>query len=165
MATLPGAWRDRVSAGTDRPGVSILWLGEIESLICSFYLVWQHVKLSVQIRPWDTLACCWDDKQPTNPDIHCHLPRRKATKTQTSNCSNYLALKPITSSSHREDTKLLQERFVCWLLNVPATCECISGTDLLRQVYVLPHWDRSCRSNVLPHPVTVYWHQADQSQC
>ena len=30
---------------------------------------------------------------------------------------------------------------------------------------LLPHWDRSCRSNVLPHPVTVYWHRADQSQC
>ena len=29
--------------------------------------------------------------------------------------------------------------FVCWLLIVPATCECISGTDLHRQVYVLPH--------------------------
>ena len=29
--------------------------------------------------------------------------------------------------------------YVCWLLNVPATCECISGTDLLRQFYVLPH--------------------------
>ena len=28
---------------------------------------------------------------------------------------------------------------VCWLLNVPATCECISGTDLLGQVYLLPH--------------------------
>ena len=28
--------------------------------------VWQHVKLSVQIRPWDTLPCCWDIKQPTN---------------------------------------------------------------------------------------------------
>ena len=28
---------------------------------------------------------------------------------------------------------------VGWLLNVPATCDCISGTDLLRQVYVLPH--------------------------
>ena len=37
--------------------------------------------------------------------------------------------------------------FVCWLLNVPATCECISGTDLLTQFYVLPHWDRSCRPN------------------
>ena len=29
--------------------------------------------------------------------------------------------------------------FVCWLFNVPATCECISGTDLLNQFYVLPH--------------------------
>ena len=28
---------------------------------------------------------------------------------------------------------------VCWLLNVPATCECISWTDLLRQCCVLPH--------------------------
>ena len=28
---------------------------------------------------------------------------------------------------------------VCWLLNVPATCKCVSGTDLLRQFYVLPH--------------------------
>ena len=26
-----------------------------------------------------------------------------------------------------------------WLLNVPATCECISGMDLHRQFYVLPH--------------------------
>ena len=31
--------------------------------------MWQHVKLSVQIRPWDTLACCWDDKQPTNKQL------------------------------------------------------------------------------------------------
>ena len=29
--------------------------------------------------------------------------------------------------------------FVCWLLNIPATFECISGTVLLRQFYVLPH--------------------------
>ena len=32
-----------------------------------------------------------------------------------------------------------EELFVGWLLNVPATCECISGTDLLRQFYVLPY--------------------------
>ena len=38
VATLPGAWRYRVSTGTGRPGVSILWLGEMESLICNFYL-------------------------------------------------------------------------------------------------------------------------------
>ena len=35
VATLPG-WRYRVSTGTCRPGVSIL--GEVESLICNFYL-------------------------------------------------------------------------------------------------------------------------------
>ena len=38
VATLPGAWRYRVSAGTGQPGVSILWLGEMEGWICSFYL-------------------------------------------------------------------------------------------------------------------------------
>ena len=45
---------------------------------------------------------------------------------------------------------------VCWLLHVPATCKCISGTDLHRRVYVLTHRDRSHRSTFLPHPVTVY---------
>ena len=38
VAALPGAWRYRVSTGTGRPGVSILWLGEVERLICNFYL-------------------------------------------------------------------------------------------------------------------------------
>ena len=38
VATLPGACHYRVSAGTGRPGVSIPWLGEVESLICNFYL-------------------------------------------------------------------------------------------------------------------------------
>ena len=37
VATLPGALCYRVSAGTGRPGVSIMWLGEVESLICNFY--------------------------------------------------------------------------------------------------------------------------------
>ena len=38
MATLPGAWRYRLSAGTGRPGVNILWLDEMESLVCNLYL-------------------------------------------------------------------------------------------------------------------------------
>ena len=38
VATPPVDWRYRVSVGTGRPGVSILWLGEVESLICNFYL-------------------------------------------------------------------------------------------------------------------------------
>ena len=38
VATLPGAWRYSVSTGTGWPSVSILWLGEVECLICNFYL-------------------------------------------------------------------------------------------------------------------------------
>ena len=38
VATLPGAWRYRVSTGTGRPSVSILWLDEVERWICNFYL-------------------------------------------------------------------------------------------------------------------------------
>ena len=52
VATLPGVWCYRVSAGTGRTGVSILWLGEVESLICNFYL--------------SVAANSWDVKQPTN---------------------------------------------------------------------------------------------------
>ena len=38
VATLPGAWRYSISPGTGRPGVSILWLCKMESLIWNFYL-------------------------------------------------------------------------------------------------------------------------------
>ena len=31
--------------------------------------VWQHVNLSGQIHPWDTLACCWDVRQPVNKHL------------------------------------------------------------------------------------------------
>ena len=40
------------------------WDGKVWS--ATSISVWQHVKLSEQFRPWDTLACCWDIKQPTN---------------------------------------------------------------------------------------------------
>ena len=65
VATLPGAWRFRVSPGTGWPGVSGLWLDEMESWICNFYLSVVARKIE-QICPWDTLASCWDVKQPTN---------------------------------------------------------------------------------------------------
>ena len=45
-ATLLGAWRYRVSTGTGYPCVSIVWLGEIESLVCNFYLSVADVYLS-----------------------------------------------------------------------------------------------------------------------
>ena len=73
VATLPGAWRYRVSAGTGWPGVSILWLGEMESLICNFCLSVAACKI-VWADPWDTVACCWDVKQPTNKQTNLPLP-------------------------------------------------------------------------------------------
>ena len=76
VATLPGAWHYRVSTGTGRPGVSILWLGEVESLISSFYLSVAARKI-VQIRLWDTLACCWDVKQPANNNHQKQLKKQK----------------------------------------------------------------------------------------
>ena len=63
MATLPGAWRYSVSVGTGWPGVSILQFGEVKSLFAASTLVWQHVQLSEQIRPRDTLAYFWDEQQ------------------------------------------------------------------------------------------------------
>ena len=40
----------------------------------------------------------------------------------------------------KDDNVVVQvSLFVGWLLNVPAICESISGTDLLIQFYVLPH--------------------------
>ena len=43
---------------------------------------------------------------------------------------------PVTPQQH---AGVFQIRLVGWLLNVPATCCCLSGTDLLRKLYVLPH--------------------------
>ena len=95
-------------------------------------------------------------------DLH-YIQAIKKTNKQT----NLMIQRSVTKKSLEHTVRPLEFvcLFVCWLLNVPATCECISGTDLHRQLYMLPHWDRSCRSNFLPHPVTVYWHRADQSQC
>ena len=54
VAILPGSWRYRVSAGTGWLGVSILWLGEIESLICNFYL---SVAARIIVRAHPSLRC------------------------------------------------------------------------------------------------------------
>ena len=55
--------------------------------------VWQRVKLSEQIRPLDTLACCWDVKQPTkkkqkqqknkNPKQTKHTKKKKQKKKKS----------------------------------------------------------------------------------
>ena len=58
---------------------------------------------------------------------------------------------------------------VCWLFVGCLTSQqqaSVSQGRICSDNFTCCHtWDRSCRSNVLPHPVTVYWHRADQSQC
>ena len=46
MATLPGTRRYRINVRSDRPGVSILWLSETASLICSCLIVAARVIVS-----------------------------------------------------------------------------------------------------------------------
>ena len=82
------------------PGVigSVLGLIGPVSVCCDWvrWKVWsatsisvrQHVILPEQIRPWDTLTCCWDVKQPTNKPnyklcmVTRTLSRQETTKTQ-----------------------------------------------------------------------------------
>ena len=71
VPTLPGAWCYRVSDGTGRLGDWVRWKVWSATSIPER----QHVKLSEQIRPWDTLACCWDDKQLTNKQLPRPSPR------------------------------------------------------------------------------------------
>ena len=63
-ATLPGASHYRVRARTGWPGVRILWLGEIASLICHQNDS-MHNCLS-RLVPQMHCASCWDVKQPAN---------------------------------------------------------------------------------------------------
>ena len=54
-------WYQPQASGDLGPGVSTLWLDEIKSLICNFYL---SVQLPEQIGPRDTQANRWDGRQP-----------------------------------------------------------------------------------------------------
>ena len=172
--------------------------------------MWQHVQLSEQIRPRQTLTRCWDVKRSVNNHLQksrCSclemtLPvgpalnnnylinkRLSLRATGWADKSGYVrpcglstavlitysaggnrhsllrrylrivltisikipaclivnyygADAEVTSGTDRKIKKIDPEivaAVVCWLLNVPATCECISGTDLLRQLHVSPH--------------------------
>ena len=72
MATLPGSWHYRVSAGTGRPGVSILWLGEGESWICNFYLSVAARKIVWADPALRYTRICWDVKQPIYKQTDCY---------------------------------------------------------------------------------------------
>ena len=118
---------------------------------------WEHIRVSepttrmqfltYQQYMWTLLGVCPPPPPPPFPHSKLNLNLDRST-FQPSN----------------EKTRPTIRTVVGWLLNVPAICKCIWRTDLLRQLHVLPHWDRSCRPNFPSHPVTVYWHRANKSE-
>ena len=76
--------------------------------------------------------------QPTNNEVVRVQPtNNEVVRVQPTN-NEVVRVQPTNN-----EKRVLLTMYVCllvgWLLNVPATCECISGTDLHRQFYVLPH--------------------------
>ena len=53
--------------------------------------------------------------------------------------------------------------FVFSLLKVPSSCKECLRNEFVQIFVMLPHWDRSGRSNLQSHPVTVSWHHANMS--
>ena len=76
VATLSGAWRYRVSAGTGWPDVSILRLGEVESWICNFYLSVAACKI-VWADPSLRYTLMLLGRYATNQLTSKHLPKTK----------------------------------------------------------------------------------------
>ena len=69
MATLPGVCRHKVSTGTGRPRVSIMWLGmRPKAWSTRSISVWQHAGLFEQIRGRDTLTYWVDARKPKNQE-------------------------------------------------------------------------------------------------
>ena len=140
---IPGLQRDR---SQDWP--SVILLAHV------IFHIWKGATHARNLLPRMSFqcACSWYAACLSSP-LSCYTERRDTTlvcKGSEGKCF-----------IHQEVKQFI---VVGCLLNVPATCKCILGMDLLRQLYVLPHWDRSCRPNFPSHPVTVYWHQANQSQ-
>ena len=98
---------------------------------------------------------------PTPPCITCYSATLQPTHYTT---LHYTLLHYTTlhyTTLHFTTLHYTPQCTVCWLVGCVKSQQ---GTDKLRQCYVLPHWDRSCRSHFQSHPVTVYWHRANQSQ-
>ena len=177
VATLPGAWQHRVSAGTGWTIIIIIAsLNAIiiivlfnnnnnnnnNNIIIIIVVVVVTSRCSAMTGTFLSFAWTW---RCSTSGSHTWYDRRQLPTRGMDTCMyQWVSYQCRGHRGSRHPGKLPWGLFVGWLVNAPATCECISGTDLLRQVYVLPHWDRSCRSNFPSHLVTVYWHQADQSQ-
>ena len=136
----------------------------------------------MQVRSWLTVTSCFGRfyamcRRITNNQSYLLIfsfrliHQRHAKNVKMRKVSNILM---FGSSPKREwliDSFWFESKARKWLLLTPAGWHCLSQQyasvsqgRICSDNYSLPHLDRSCRSNFLPHPVTVYWHRADQPQ-
>ena len=92
VVILPDTWHNRARAWTDWVIASILWLGEIASLICSANLrVAAHkiIQVDPSIRHY---VCCWNMKQPNNGGslLYNCLHQERQIMEQPNNSSSLL---------------------------------------------------------------------------
>ena len=93
---------------------------------------------AIQLKNWKPLSfdVITDDKDATIDDILRELKEYTLRiRLSRSVCVGTLGGDEVILNTLEQFVCLL----VACLLNVPATCECISGTDVLRQFYMLPH--------------------------
>ena len=57
----------------------------------------------------------------------------------------------LPHQAHSASSRTAISFFAAWLLSVSGICKYITRTGLRRTLYVLPHRDRSCTSNLLSH--------------
>ena len=99
-----------------------------------------------------TVHWTFGSQQKQNVTKQQQQQQQKHSSTTTTLQKRRAPLPGLLSMSLQEHQQCL---FVPCLLHVPAACSCISGTDLLRQTYVLPHRDRRYRENSPFRPIIV----------
>ena len=81
--------------------------------------MWRDVQLCEQIRPWATLACCWDVKQPpsnTTTVIHCSSFTQNSHSTSLTRVLTSLAVLVYSLYVHDDSTDYHLEATAGWYL-------------------------------------------------
>ena len=127
MATLPGAWRYRVSAWTGWRSVSILRLGEAESLICNLYLNVAALKL------------VWVDKSLTYTSM---LLGHKATNKQQPRRSAHSVSREVSHLAVRktQGTTSTRNGFANWVAEIASRDHPPADGSAFATHHTLPAW-------------------------
>ena len=97
--------------------------------------MWQHIKLSEQIRPLDALACCWDVKQPTNKTIQAFEQGYKYIRSVLASTVHYAhVFCMFTFVLLRMDAVVASGLNCCWYVATKISAVLKSGLQLVSKV-------------------------------